>query len=65
MFIKFEGDEVEIVIDRDHGYEPDTNAHEIDWHFVKEHLNRIWLTEEQHQSIYTQIIERGEDGERR
>lgn len=32
-FIQFRGEEQEIMF-RDYGYEPDTNAHEIDWHFT-------------------------------
>jgi hypothetical protein len=34
FFTKIRGIEIEVVIDRDYGYEPDTNAHCVDWHTV-------------------------------
>lgn len=32
--VKLRGEDYDVMIDRDHGYEPDTNAHEVDWHFA-------------------------------
>lgn len=43
--------EIEVVIVRDHGYEPDTNAHEVDWHTIPE----ITLTDQEEDDIMTAI----------
>jgi len=37
----------------DHGWEPDTNAHDIDWHFVDDGPND--LTAEEEEAIYLQL----------
>jgi len=43
---------------RDHGYEPDTNAHDIDWDFVDAEAPKDLTTEEE-ESIYLQLAEIG------
>lgn len=41
----------------DHGYEPDTNAHEIDWGFVESELNEeIAVTDEEDVEVCNQIL---------
>lgn len=40
----------------DHGWEPDTNAHEIDWDFVDEDAPND-LTDEEHEAIYLQLAQ--------
>jgi hypothetical protein len=46
---------------RDYGYEPDTGAHTIDWHFVEEEMQGVELTAEEEESIYMQLAEIGPD----
>lgn len=53
IFITFRGEaEVEVEIDRDYGYEPDTGAHDIDWHFVDDRFADMVLTDDEGQEIY-------------
>jgi hypothetical protein len=52
----FRGQEVDIHY-RDHGYEPDTNAHEIDWWFGPG-FECDDVTEEEEQAIYDALYER-------
>lgn len=53
FFINFRGfEDVEIVIDADHGYEWDTGAHDIDWHFDDDRLADVELTEAEEQLIF-------------
>lgn len=40
----------------DHGWEPDTNAHEIGWAFVDRDAPQD-LTEEEEQSVYDQLAQ--------
>lgn len=46
IFVTIRGEEEELEF-RDHGYEPDTNAHEIDWWFVSKELNESLTDAEQ------------------
>lgn len=49
------GEKVEVSY-RDHGYEADTNAHDIDWEFTDPTLNAD-LTDEEQDAIYLQLVE--------
>jgi hypothetical protein len=55
MTVNFLGEPHEIVITHDGGYEPDTNAHAVDWEWCDPAMNSIDLTAEQEQGIYDQI----------
>lgn len=39
----------------DHGYEPDTNAHDIDWDFVDKDAPKD-LTIEEDEEVYMQLV---------
>lgn len=54
VWLEFRGDEVEIDY-KDHGYEPDTNAHEIDWEFVSPLPEN--LTDEEQDKILEKLYE--------
>lgn len=41
---------------RDHGYEPDTGAHEIDWHFTEADAPKD-LTAEEEELVYLQLVQ--------
>lgn len=43
---------------RDHGWEPDTNAHDIDWHFVDADAPKD-LTAEEEEAVYLQLAQIG------
>lgn len=45
---------------RDHGWEPDTNVHEIDWDFTEPDAPRE-LSDEEEDSVYQQLLQRGHD----
>lgn len=53
--VTFRGEEVDVMY-RDHGYEPDTNAHDIDWEFVEEPDPPA--TDEEEQAIYLELAQR-------
>lgn len=54
--VKFRGEQVEVEY-YDHGYEPDTNAHVIDWDFgAGSPLNEANLTDAEEQSVYDQLL---------
>lgn len=56
--VEFRGERCEVVIDKDHGYESDTNAHEIEWHFdgvSPEEHEALQLTDLEEDSIYYQL----------
>lgn len=55
--IKLRGKEFDVEY-RDHGWEPDTNAHEIDWEFVDAGAPKD-LTDEEQEAIYLQLAEIG------
>lgn len=54
--VDLRGQRVEVEF-RDHGYEPDTNAHDIDWKIVDEIADdpNFELTEKEEESIYLQL----------
>lgn len=54
--VTFRGKEVDVEY-VDHGWEPDTNAHVIDWNFIDDELNQLEMTDEEEQSVYTQLWE--------
>lgn len=54
----------DVIIDFNGRYEPDTNAHVIDWHFdglTPEEHDALELTDEEDQSIYEQLTVVTED----
>lgn len=56
--VEFRGEMVDVEIDHDGGYEPDTNAHEIDWHFygmTPEQDAALEITDAEYDSIYDQL----------
>lgn len=58
--VKFRGQDTDIEIDRDYGYEPDSNAHDIEWHFVglsREECDALNITDEEEQEIYEQLCQ--------
>lgn len=55
--VKFRGQEVDVEVWKSGGYEPDTNAWDIEWVFCDNELNGIELTDEEEQSIYEQLCE--------
>lgn len=57
FFIKFRGEDHEVEY-QDHGYESDTNAHDIDWNFAAEDMKDVTTTDEEDQDIYNQIYEK-------
>lgn len=57
--VKFRGEDVDVEIDLDGGYEPDTNAHVIEWHFYgmsAEEYNKLEITDDEEQAIYDQLV---------
>lgn len=56
--VTLRGEPRDVVVDRDHGYEPDTNAHEIEWHFeglTPDEHDALALTDAEEDSIYQQL----------
>ena len=51
--LPFRDEQVTVIIDHDGGYEPDTNAHEIDWHFEEEPEN---VTDQEYDDIHTLLL---------
>lgn len=52
------GEEISITIDRDSGYEWDTGAHDIEWHFTDlsaEEHEALQLTQEEEDAIYVHL----------
>lgn len=45
---------------RDYGWEPDTNAHEIDWDFTEPDAPKD-ITAEEEEAVYLQLQQRGHD----
>lgn len=53
--VDFRGESVDVEIDHDGGCEPDTNVHEIEWHFfglTAEQHDALNITAEEEQRIY-------------
>lgn len=64
--VKFRGEDIDIQIDHDGGYEHDTGAHEVEWHFYGmsgEQQDDLAMTSEEEQAIYNQIYEVLADGD--
>ncbi len=62
--IQFRGHECWVIIDFDGGYEPDTNAHVIEWHFdglTAEQHDALNMTDEEDQAIYEQLAAREQE----
>lgn len=58
MTVKLRGQDLEIEITHDGGYEPDTNAHEVEYEprsITVEEYNAMGVTAEEEMSIYDQI----------
>lgn len=56
--VQFRGEAIAVVVDFDGGYEPDTNAHVIEWHFegiTPEQLAALALTDDEEQAIFEQL----------
>ena len=53
LSVTLRGEERYVRVVRDHGYEPDTNAHDVDWHFLRPPDPPP--TDEEEQSVYEQI----------
>ena len=51
------GQEYDVMIDKDGGYEPDTNAHDVDWHFCDADGLENTLTDDELESVYQQLLE--------
>jgi hypothetical protein len=59
--VQFRGEEVDIEVTHDGGYEDDTNAHVIEWHFyglTSKENDDLKITDEEEQNIYEQLCER-------
>ncbi len=55
--VHFRGEDMEVIY-TDYGYEPDTNAHEIDWHWADPGMFlELMLTDAELDSIEDQIRE--------
>jgi hypothetical protein len=61
-FIELRGEEYEVKY-QDHGYEPDTNAHDITWEFTKFNNQHppTDITDDEYGSIDNQIRQRSLD----
>jgi len=62
--VKFRGAEHDVEIDADHGYESDTNAHVIEWHFVglsADDHEALKLTDDEENAIHLQLAEYSEE----
>lgn len=59
--VTFRGEEVDVGIDHDGGYESDTNCHVIEWHFygkTPEEHDALNITDAEEQAIYEALVER-------
>ena len=62
--VLFRGESWDVEIDSDGGYEPDTNAHDIQWHFAdldSDAYDALNMTADEEQSIYEQLCMRERD----
>lgn len=60
--VDFRGEQMDVTIDHDSGYEPDTNAHDIDWHFTGMDAaahDALQITPEEDQAIYDELCQLG------
>lgn len=56
--IMFRGEERDVIIDRASGYDPETNAEEIEWHFddlTPDEHDALSISDEEEQSIFEQL----------
>lgn len=53
--VKFRDEWHDVRITHDGGYEPDTDAHVIDWEWADDAMNQIELTVDEEQSIQDQL----------
>lgn len=61
--VPFRGQTVDVVIDVDGGYERDTNAHVIEWHFADATLDASSRTLEEEQAVYNILCDMSENEE--
>lgn len=62
--VKFRGEDRDVIVDFDGGYEPDTNAHVIEWHFADlspEEHDALAITDDVDQEIYDQLAQQSEE----
>lgn len=62
--VDFRGEKRDVTVDHDGGYEWDTNAHEIEWHFTgltAEQHDELKITDEEEDSIYVQLALSSDD----
>ncbi len=60
VMVRFRGETWAVRIDRDWGHDPETNSHEIDWHFdgmTPEHHDALAITDAEEQDLYEQIYQ--------
>lgn len=60
--VKFRGEDRDVEIDHDGGYEADTNAHVIEWHFRGLSLDdhgALGITHDEEQAVYDQLVALG------
>lgn len=58
--VNFRGESVDVIVSKDGGYEADTNAHVIEWHFyglTPEQHDALNITEAEEQSIFDQLAQ--------
>ena len=58
--VKFRGDEMDVRIVHDGGYEHDTGAHEVEWEFcgiTPAEIEALNITEDEYQEIEDQVYE--------
>jgi len=61
--VMFRGQTVDVVIDVDGGYERDTNAHVIEWHFADPALDASPRTLAEEQAVYNILCDMSENEE--
>lgn len=60
VVIQFRGEDMDVTIDHDGGWETDTNAHEIEWHFTgltAEQHDALNITDEENDAIYCELCQ--------
>lgn len=64
--VTFRGEEIDVEIDHDGGYEYDTNTHVIEWHFyglTPEQHDALKVTDKEDQEIFAQLAEASGESE--
>lgn len=57
--VQFRGEAVDVEVDSDSGYEYDTGAHDIEWHFygmTPEQHDALNITDDEEQAIFEQLV---------